>query len=528
MAGFGQKFEKDRKRIKKNINNSLDEIINKAFLLHSKGNINEAEKHYKYCIKKNINDYRIFSNYGLLLKNKGYYKKAEISLKKAIELNPNWSEGYNNLGTIQKDLGKLSEAEISFKKAIELNSNSVNAHANLGNILRKLEKFQEAEISFKKAIELDPNSIIGYANLGNMLKTIGRIKDAKQSLIKTIEINPEFVRPYYSLSKLKNDSSDKKWLNYLFSDKFLNNKNDKEKVDIYFARSNVLHNEKQYRDSAKNLQIANKLKLALHPSDCKLILKKSKLLLIETEKSKKIPNNQMSHLQNLFIVGMPRSGTTLIESILSVNKELKDLGEVNILEKTFKESRKLNHKISLQELYIQEINKLARGFRITSNKWLYNYQYAGIIANEIFNSKIIHCFRNPLDNILSISRANFDSGNNYSSSLIESTTVYLDQEKIMSIYKDRFRPNIYDLNYDLLVKNPHKQIKLLINWLGWEWNESYLSPHLNLRAVYTASDIQVRSPINSKSIGGWKNYKDMLQPTIKLLTQTERYPNLLS
>jgi len=101
------------------------------------------------------------------------------------------------------------------------------------------------------------------------------------------------------------------------------------------------------------------------------------------------------------------------------------------------------------------------------------------------------------------------------------------QEKIISIYKDQFPQKIYDLNYDLLVTNPDKEIKSLINWLGWEWNESYLSPHLNDRAVYTASDIQIRSPINSKSIRGWKNYKQLLQPSIKMLTQTAKYRDLL-
>ena len=224
---------------------------------------------------------------------------------------------------------------------------------------------------------------------------------------------------------------------------------------------------------------------------------------------------------------MPRSGSTLVESILSLNNKVKDLGEINILEKAFKKSRNLNQIISLTDLYIQEINQMTKGFSITSNKWLYNYQYAGIIAKEILNSKIIHCFRNPLDNILSIHRANFDAGNYYSSSLIDSTKVYLDQEKIISIYKDQFPQTIYDLSYDLLVANPNKEIKSLINWLGWEWNESYLSPHLNERAVYTASDIQVRSPINSKSIRGWKNYKQILQPAIEMLTQTEKYRDLL-
>ena len=144
------------------------------------------------------------------------------------------------------------------------------------------------------------------------------------------------------------------------------------------------------------------------------------------------------------------------------------------------------------------------------------------------NAKIIHCYRNPLDNILSIYRANFESGNEYSSSLIDCTRIYLDQEEIMSRYKDRFRSKIYDLNYDLLVSDPNKEIKSLISWLGWQWDNKYLSPHLNPRSVSTASSIQVRSPINSKSIGGWKNYKDILKPAIEILTQTDRYRDIAS
>ena len=98
----------------------------------------------------------------------------------------------------------------------------------------------------------------------------------------------------------------------------------------------------------------------------------------------------------------------------------------------------------------------------------------------------------------------------------------------MTQYKNRFRSKIYDLNYDLLVSNPNKEIKSLISWLGWEWDDSYLSPHLNPRSVSTASSVQVRFPINSNSIDGWKNYKDMLKPAIEILTQTDRYKDIAS
>ena len=89
----------------------------------------------------------------------------------------------------------------------------------------------------------------------------------------------------------------------------------------------------------------------------------------------------------------------------------------------------------------------------------------------------------------------------------------------MSEYKNRFRPKIYDLNYDFLVMNPKQEIKSLIFWLGWKWDDNYLTPHLNPRSVSTASSIQDRSPINKRSINGWKNYKEMLKPAIKILKE---------
>ena len=95
------------------------------------------------------------------------------------------------------------------------------------------------------------------------------------------------------------------------------------------------------------------------------------------------------------------------------------------------------------------------------------------------------------------------------------------------IYKKLFPKFIYPVNYDSLVNNPESEIKKLIRWLNFEWDEKYLSPHLNKRSVLTSSSVQVRSPINSKSIGRWKNYKDMLQPAIEILSQTEKYQNLL-
>ena len=527
MVGFGKDFKNKKQKITKDEKRNIEKIIHQAFLLHSQGNIQEALKYYKYCIDKGVNDDRIYSNYGLILKSFGNLKQAEKILRKAIEINPNSDTAHTNLGTILKDLKRFKEAEIFHRKAIEINPNYSLAYTNLGNVLKELKKFQEAEKLLRKAIKLNPKSSIAYANLGDILKSSGQLEEAKILFLKAIKINPKFSKAFFQLSKLSFNSEDINWQKNLFSEKIFNKTNEKEKFEIYFARANVLHKQKKYEESAKNLQIANQLKLKIYPSNIDKIISRSNLLLNKPNPKKNIYEDKQYPV-SIFIVGMPRSGSTLVESIVSLNQEVQDLGETNIFEKAYQENIKNNQQFSLTDLYLQKIRELGIDSRITSNKWLYNYLYAGIIANQISNSKIIHCFRNPLDNILSITRANFSSGNLYSSSLLDCAKVYINQEKVMSIYKKQFSSSIYDMDYDSLVTNPEETIKSLIKWLGWKWNDNYLYPHTNKRRVLTASDIQVRSPINPHSIGGWENYKEMLKPAISILSKTDRFKEIIS
>ncbi len=515
-----------RKAIQLNPNFS-NAYLNLGNIFKFQGNLEEAKLYTQKAIQLNPNLAKAHSNFGVILKDLGKLQEAELSYRKAIEINPNFEDAYLNLGNILKNIGKLQEAEFSYRKAIEINPNFEDAYLNLGNILKNIGKLKEAEFSYRKAIEINPNFEDAYLNLGNILIDLGKLKEAELSLLKAIELNPDFAMAYNSLSLLKYSENNQIWQDQLFSKTILNNKLPKEQVDIYFARANILHKKKKYKNSSKNLQLANNLKLDLNPTNADTLINKSNQLLIESDKKESNKIERTRFPENIFIVGMPRSGSTLLESILSMRNDVYDLGEINILEESFIEYKKSKQEINLAELYFKKVNNKTK-FNTITNKWLYNYQYAGIIASQILNSKIIHCYRNPLDNILSIYRAHFAKGNEYSSSLVDCANVYLNQEEIMSKYKNKFASKIYNFNYESLVRNPNKEIKSLISWLGWEWSESFLSPHLNLRSVSTRSNIEVRSPINSKSINGWKNYKDMLKPAIEILTQTDRYRDLLS
>ncbi len=492
------------------------------------GKSQEAEVSIRKSIELNPNLFNSHFLLGTILLEQKKIQKAEQSLRRSIELNPNLFNSHFLLGTILLEQKKFQEAESSLSKAIQINPDSAAAHSSLGIILKELGKSKEAESSLRKAIQINPDNAGAHSNLGIILKELGKLREAESSLRKAIEINEDISSCYYSLSTFKYSKNQEKWKNKLFSKNILENKSKKDKVDLYFARANILHNQKNYKESSEYLKLANELKLFLKSSNYEHLINKTKVLKNECHNNAINIKDQEKYPQSIFIVGMPRSGSTLLESILSMNMNVNDLGETNILEISIREWNKVHNKISLAEIFFKKIAAQKNEVGIITNKLLYNYQYAGIIATQIPNAKIIHCFRNPLDNILSIYKAHFTNSNEYSSSLVDCAKVYLDQESVMTEYKNRFRTNIYDLNYDSLVTNPNQEIKSLISWLGWKWQDSFLTPHLNPRSVSTASNIQVRFPINSKSIGGWKNYREMLKPAIAILSDTDRYRDICS
>ena len=489
------------------------------------GKFKEAELTYLQAIKLNPNCAKSHYNLGNLFKNLGNLKEAKFSYFQAIKLDPLFANAYTNLGNLFIDIGNLKEAELYTRKAIELNPNLAMAYSNLGSILRDVGNLKEAELSHRKAIEIDPLFADAYYNLAGVLRDIGNLKEAELSYFQAIELNPNHANAFFALSTLELSNENKIWRDNLFSKNLLNNKSKEDKVNIYFARANILHKERKYENSSKYLELANNLALKLNPCNSFSFINKSLALIEESYKESVIQKENTKYPQCIFIVGMPRSGSTLLESTLTMNNNVDDLGEINILEESFLQYKKCKSITNLAELYWKKVN-LKTKLNISTNKWLYNYQYAGIIASHIPNARIIHCFRNPLDNILSIYRANFTSGNEYSSSLVDSAKVYLDQDEVMTQYKKRFKTKIYNLNYDSLVTNPNKEIRSLISWLGWKWDNQYLSPHLNPRSVRTASNVQVRSPINTKSLGGWKNYKEMLRPAMEIITKKDKYKDI--
>ena len=530
LINSGKKEEAEifiRKAIELNPKDSMA-YSNLGGILQSLGKLQEAEFFTRKAIELNPKDSIAYSNLGGILNDFEKLEEAEMFTRKAIELNPKFANSYSNLGNIARKYDKLEEAEIFARKAIELNPNSAEAHSNLGGILRQLGNLKEAEIITLKAVELNPNFAHAYSNLGLIFNELGNLKEAEISARKAIELNPNFAKAYYSLSKIE-AITEKNWEKYLFTKDILKNQKDIDKIDIYFARANILERQSNYMQSANMLKEANTLNRKLYGTN--FIRIKNKLQYYY-KISQKIKSKQKLHenlLKSIFIVGLPRSGKTITESILSRNKALLKCGEdkaLSIAVDKYLNQKGTSNQQDLYQIYIENISKKISHESYICSTNPSNYLFTGLIASQIPNSKVIYCFRNPLDHIKEMYSHNINNKFTFRTSIIESASILLSINELMEIYKSTFNSKIYFLNYDELVVDPKKEIESLLSWLGWEYEKNYLYPRLDPTTVNRTGNLS--EFINNKYLNSWKNYKELLQPAIELISRNDKYHHLIS
>jgi len=406
---------------------------------------------------------------------------------------------------------KFKIAEETLLKLRKLFSKQKILYLNLSDLYFKNKELEKGILILKEGIKNFPKFIPLRFNLGIMYRNLGLIELSIKTHLEILLDDQFNSNSYYELSTMYNFSNHNEQLKTLLNIE-IGNLSQKEKIYFSYSKANAYHNNKDYKKSTYFLKIANEEKLKIQPSDIKRKLNTGEyfrnLKIDQNLNFKKVKDSN----QYLFIVGMPRCGSTLLESILSLNPEVKDLGEVSFLEESLQKSDDL---LEVKKLYKEKVMLINSKQKIFTDKNLFNFLYCPIIYELFPNARIIHCIRNPLDNILSIYRTNF-LNQSFSSSLNDISDLYLYHLKLMREYKSKFGSIIYSYDYEKVVRDPKETIQDLINWLDWEWNEKYLSPQKSKRSVFTASSAQVRKKINSNSSGCWEKYKDLLEPISEL------------
>ena len=485
----------------------------------------KAEQFLKMVLLKN-NNAELNYILGNTLKIQNKNDDAIEIYKKAISLNKNFSEAYNNLANVQKKIGINQDALLNYKEAIRLKKDNLEAYYNLANLLKNLKNYDEANKNYKKVIKLNPNFVDAYNNIGTVYSILGKFDEAQKFFIKSIKINKYFAEPYKNyVQSLKINEKDEIFHNLKEIIK-TNDLKDEQKEVFFYAISKAYFDIKNKDLAFKYLNYANKLKLAKLDYSFKKEKKEFKKIkeFFSNTKLINFKNLKKHSFIPIFILGMPRSGTSLIEQIVSNHTEVHGGGELDLLPIAVKnygfqnsiDFDQISQKIRKE--YLEKISLISNKKYIT-DKLPGNFKRIGFILNAFPESKIIHLQRNPMAICWSNYKSSFNStGMAFTLNQEYTAEYYLLYKDLMNFWYEKYPEKIINVNYENLTENFEVEVKKLFTKLNLTWQKQLYDFHKNERPVETASFMQVRSKVYQKSSEQWKNYQKYLTPMIDILS----------
>ena len=547
-------------------NFSKDEKINKDLndvqRLFSEKKIDLSISKINKIIKKNKNNYLPYNYRGIILLELKNYRDAISDFKKTLLLNPSFTDAYCNLGIGYKSIGNYEKAIENYKLAYKLNNNFLQAKLNLGSLYYELGKYREAITEYRdvldkdnniehahqliadalikevkhdiaidhhiKAISINPNNPINFFLLGADYIYAGKKHLAVENFKKAIILDLKYCAAYYGLSKAqKIQLSDPivQQIKKLLIDKTVLSS---DKVYLNFTMAKIHESESFHEQFFEYLTLGNKLRNQESKFD--LGKTKNQITIIKNIFKNKIFKNkklieqfkEKIEICPIFIVGMPRSGTSLIEQILSNNDIVFGAGELDTIHEFL---LKLVSSESSEIQLIDGLNVLKKNYlerleyitdkKIIIDKLPLNFYWIGFIKTIFPNAKIIHIKRDPIAINFSIYKNLFEEGAiEFSYDEDDIINFYKFYEELMQFWNEIYSEEILNIDYDLLVNNPAIEAKKIFKFTNVDFNSNYLKIENNSRAVTTASDLQIRNKIYKGSSENWKKYKKYLKKFI--------------
>ncbi len=484
----------------------FDEVISKASVLN----------------KKFPNQPIFYNILSLTYQAKVEYEKSVKILEKGLKLFRNNIHFLNNLGLTYYKSGDLKKAKELFERCLDVDSKNIEVLNNLALLNFDLNKIKDASILYKKSLELNNNVLQTNYNYASLLQSIGKYDEAKIFLNKALLLNENFTLADQAFSQIhkykKNDPHIEIMKNKIKNLKLSNF----QLSQLYFALGKSYSDIKEYDKSFENIEYGNKLKKEIFNFNIKDEVKYFNIIKSKFEnlKNKNIISNKHD-IKIIFILGMPRSGTSLVEQIISSHKMVYGCGEIKYLSEYFHNFvNKENNEDELnlyKEKYTDYLKLLEPNSKIFTDKAPLNFKWIGFIKKIFPHSKIIHCKRNSLENCWSIFKNDFKNQLNFSYSLNDIADYYKIYKDLISFWKNNFSREIYEINYENLVKDTESETKKLIEFCELKWDENCLKFFDNERPIKTVSFHQVRKPVYKESLNASKVYNKYLTKLDKIL-----------
>ncbi len=488
------------------------------------GNLKEAINFYKKTLKIDPNHINANYNLGLVFHGLRELKTAKSYLQKTVAIENNYALAFFCLANVHVDLKEFKEALSCYQKAIEINPKIVSAHNNLGLLYRDLNDFQNAVNCYQKAIEIKPDHASAYHNLAEAYRELGEFDKSNKSRQMAIKYEPENLIHYYFLSDLKKNILDSH-LKHKVEKILINDK--PTPANLAYGNYLLARYERKTKNYEKeinflikghhNFYIFNKKKFDLGIKYCfddvHQIVKGGKI-----EKS----NNKIDiEIKPIFIVGVPRSGSTLVERIIVSGKKIIPLGEEtgvigHFLPSKVLEKQSLNLgnvgdiRNELLNIY-KEKGLISKKYNYTfTDKSLDNFFYLKLIKEIYPNAKIINCKRDVLSSIMSIFRNNLTTLA-WTHNLNNIFKYFNNYFEIIENYNKIYPHTIYELEFEKLVSNPEEESKKLMKYCELPWDKKCLEFYKRKDLFSkTASNIQIREAIYKHSLDKYLPYKKFL------------------
>ncbi|MBF0368652.1 MAG: tetratricopeptide repeat protein [Magnetococcales bacterium] len=505
---------------------------NLGLILHQLGRWDEAIKYFQKTLALQPSHYKAYNNYGITLLALKRPAEAIDKFQRAITIRPDNHEIFNKLGLAFLGLKKTNKAIACFQKALSIKPNYAEAWHQLGIAMADEEKPDEAIRYFKKSIVIDPNNHNVYNALGDILTNQGKLDEATRNYQKAITIKSDDSLAYYNLSRTRKQFTPAMIdaLQALIG----KSTTDYDQIHFNFALGKSLEKLERHTEAFQHYLEGNRLvrkdirfSLTDETKYFESFMATFDKFFFESQRESGHPDTTP-----IFIVGMPRSGSSLIEQILSSHPEVHGGGELPLLNEILlagtssEDPRLIPRTFSRMDSkgltetgirYVSQLRKLAPTARFITDKRLLNFMHLGILRCILPKARIIHSQRASEDTCLSIFRTKFTNGSNFAFDLKEIGHYYRLYARIMAHWRELFPETFYEVSYESLTQNQEKETRRLLDYCGLEWHAGCLDFHKTERTVQTASNIQVRQPIYQSSVKGWKRYEKQLQPLLEAL-----------
>ena len=491
-----------------------EETLNQLFHQYHIGSFQSAERLSRSLCKEFPDHPTGWKVLGAILLRLGNNLEAAEVSQKAADLCPLDVEPLHNLGAALSALGKLQDAESCYRAVIASQPSFAAAYNNLGITLKALGRFREAEEAYKKAVALDPDCASARNNLGNTLAALGDFEGARASLEEALRLRPLFAEAHRYLASIKQfEAKDDQY--QMMSELHQRAETSLDhRCHLSFGLAKACEDLGFFESAFNYYSEGNALRkqaLRYHISQDNDLFKNLKKAHVEIAKVLPEPANAGSSIVPVFVVGMPRSGTTLIEQVISSHSDVTGAGELphvaNLGSAIATGEVEVTPSLikAFREAYLREIKKVANDKEIVIDKGPQNFLYLGLIRAAFPEAKVVHVRRSAAAVCWANFKQYFPSGAfGYCYSLADMVSYYGLYEDLMAYWKDALAGNIFELDYERLTVSQKSQTHELIRYLELEWEESCLRPEENERAVATASNSQIREQIYSGSSDKWK------------------------